>query len=62
MLYRRIDSRCIYCGAKKKRYEIWDSFSCCPSDMEYPQGKGCSVTKKFITHKEYKMQKALGLR
>lgn len=60
MLYRYFTRRCIYCGTKKECYAFpYDSYYC-PTDMGRSQCNGCSRVKKFIEHKEAKVQKALG--
>ena len=63
IIYRFFTLRCTYCGSKKE-YPV-RGFSCCPTDVwQIHQGytnKGCYITKKFINHKEAKVQKALGL-
>jgi len=71
MLYRKFTQRCIYCGNKKKRhFDGRDSYFYCLSDLVYTKMalwgnpalyNGCSKKKKFIKHKEAKVQKALGL-
>lgn len=65
MLYRWFTARCMYCGNKKRHYDIWGGFVSCPTDMgEKFQGytnMGCYTKKKFIRHKEAKVQRALGL-
>ena len=74
IIYRKLTRRCIYCGMKKKCYHVKMHlcYYCCPSDwasyiesINIPRlimyNTGCSTTKKFITYKEAKIQRALGL-
>ena len=46
MVYRSCTFKCIYCGTKY-------TLLLCPNN--------CDTTKKFITHKEAEVQRALGL-
>ena len=67
IIYRWFTARCVYCGNKKKHYDIWGGFASCPTDMENAHmsnprlHNGCSKKKKFIKPKEAKVQRALGL-
>jgi len=77
MIYRWLDGTCTYCGGPQKWYRSTPSgplgFYSCPSNInkctinrfvDWFDGytkTGCSTTKKFMPHKESKVQKALGL-
>lgn len=68
MIYRWLRSRCKYCGRKKIRIDsIYDMLAAlyrCPTDYMEGHGHidgGCSNRKIFITFKEAKVQRALGL-
>lgn len=61
MFCRRATDCCVYCGSKKRRYDTWGGFTCCPTDMTLHLDKGCTELKNFVNRKEAKVQRALGL-
>ena len=66
MTWRWLTRRCVFCGSEKRPYsnKYYDIEYYCPTDLRFLQDVEnicCSLSNKFITHKEGKVQRALGL-